>query len=124
MGRWLWLTFLAVFAQPPAPPACKAFAGGKCCDPQIAAHLPRQAVFAACGESNATYLGEQGAKETCKYFFQAAGAKPDESYVQVYAPAVKQVPPAPNDPFFSWKKIGRVFLADKAKSPKAAAMTA
>src|SRR5437867_1296439 len=122
MGRLLWLIFLAWFQQPPVP--CKAYAGGKCCDPQVAAHLTRQAVFAACGESDATFLGEQGAKDTCKYFFQADGARPDESYVQVYAPAVKQVPPAPSDPFFSWKKIGKVFMADKAKSPKAAAMTA
>ena len=69
------------------------------------------------------FLGEQGAKDTCKYFFQAEGAKPGDAYVQIYAPPAKQVPPTPNDPFFSWKKIGKVFLADRAKSPKAAAMT-
>ena len=40
------------------------------------------------------------------------------------APAQKEVPGEPNDPFFAWKKIGKVFVTEKAKSPKAAPMMA
>jgi hypothetical protein len=104
-------------------PKCKTW-GSKpqCCDPAIAAHLTKEAIFAACGESEATFLGEQGSKETCKYVFKVEGQKEDETFVQVYAPAQKEVPSEPNDPFFQWKKIGKVFVTEKAKSPKAAPM--
>src|SRR6186713_2194476 len=52
------------------PTNCKLH-GKKCCDPAITAHLPEDAVFKACGESDATYVGEDGgSKETCKYFFK------------------------------------------------------
>ncbi len=105
-----------------APMNCKAFGAGKCCDPAVTAHLPRDAVFKACGESDATYLGEVGSKETCKFVFKVAGEKPDDTFVQVYAPAQKEVPTSPNDPFFQWKKVGKAFLTEKAKSPKAAPM--
>ncbi|HVV49803.1 MAG TPA: hypothetical protein VHO06_09105 [Polyangia bacterium] len=111
-------------AAPAAPTNCKLH-GKKCCDPATEAHLAKEAVFRACGQSDATYLGEDGGeKETCKYFFKIAGAKEDETYVQVYAPAQKEVLSAPNDPFFSYKKVGKAFLADKAKSPKSAPMLA
>jgi hypothetical protein len=111
----------------PAPTAaakCKAHNGKACCDPAIAAHLPLSAVFSACGESDATFLGEEGSKETCKYVFKVEGQKEDETFVQVYAPAQKEVPSEPNDPFFSWKKVGKAFMTEKAKSPKAAPMIA
>lgn len=118
-------------ADKPAPAAapastvkCKAHNGKACCDPAVTAHLPLAAVFSACGESDATFLGEEGSKETCKYVFKVEGQKEDDTFVQVYAPAQKDVPSEPNDPFFSWKKIGKVFMADKAKSPKAAPMIA
>lgn len=107
-----------------APTNCKAFNGGKCCDPAVAAHLPKEAVFKACGESDATFLGEVGSKETCKYVFKVNGEKPDETFVQVYTPAQKEVPPSPNDPFFQWKKVGKAYMTEKAKSPKAAPMMA
>ena len=118
-------------AAPPAgaaaaatPTNCKLH-GKKCCDPAITAHLPKDAVFKACGESDATYVGEDGgSKETCKYFFKVPDAKEDESFVQVYAPAQKEVMQSPNDPFFSWKKVGKAYMTDKAKSPKAAPMAA
>jgi hypothetical protein len=112
--------------KPPAAPSgkCKAHNGKPCCDPAISAHLPLPAVFTACGESDATFLGEEGSKETCKYVFKVDGQKEDETFVQVYAPAQKTVPSEPEDPFFSWKKIGKVFMTDKAKSPKAAPMMA
>jgi hypothetical protein len=104
-------------------PKCKTW-GSKpqCCDPAIAAHLTKAAIFAACGESDATFLGEQGSKETCKYVFKVEGQREDETFVQVYAPAQKEVPSEPNDPFFQWKKIGKVYVTEKAKSPKAAPM--
>jgi hypothetical protein len=117
-------------ADKPAPtPAagavkCKAHNGKPCCDPAVTAHLPLAAVFSACGESDATFLGEEGSKETCKYVFKVEGAPETETYVQVYAPAVKDVPSAPNDPQFSYKKVGKVFMVDKAKTPKVAAMVA
>jgi len=107
-----------------APTTCK-LRGKKCCDPAVMAHLPKDAVFKACGESDATFIGEDGgSKETCKYFFKVADAKEDETFVQVYAPVQKEVMQEPNDPFFSWKKVGKVYMTDKAKSPKAAPMAA
>ncbi len=30
----------------------------------------------------------------------------------------------PNDPFFGYKKVGKVYMTDKAKSPKSAPMLA
>jgi hypothetical protein len=109
----------------PAPAGkCKAHNGKTCCDAAVSAHLPLPTVLAACGESDATFLGEEGSKETCKYFFKVEGQKEDETFVQVYAPAQKTVPSEPEDPFFSWKKVGKVFMTDKAKSPKAAPMMA
>lgn len=108
---------------PVAAAACaKPYAGGKCCEPGVAGHLPRAAVFGACGESDATYLGEKAGKDTCSYMFRV-GEK-DEAFVEVYAPAQKDVPSEPNDPFFSWKKVGKVFVTDKAKSPKSRPMLA
>ena len=43
--------------------------------------------------------------------------------MQVYAPR-KRGPAEPNDPFFSYKKVGKVFMTEKAKSPKSAPMAA
>jgi hypothetical protein len=114
-------------APPPAAahaPSCKVFGAGKCCDPAVAAHLTKDAVFSSCGESDATFLGEQGSKDTCKYFFKVAGQKDEETFVQVYAPAQKEVPDAPNDPFFKWGRIGHVFYTEKALSPKSAPLIA
>ena len=128
------------YAQPkPAAPAAPAGAGGApaadakptcklhgkaCCDPAIEAHLPKEAVYKACGVSEATYIGQEAQRETCKYFFKVEGAPEAETFVQVYAPQQKEVLPAPNDPFFSWKKVGKAYITDKAKSPKAAPMAA
>jgi hypothetical protein len=113
-------------AAKPAPPPtnCKVYGPGRCCDPAAAAHLTKEAVFAACGQSDATFLGEQGEKDTCKYFFKVAGAKEDETFVQVYAPPTKEVPDSPTDPFFKWGRIGKVFYTEKALSPKSAPMIA
>jgi hypothetical protein len=110
-------------ATPAAKPTCKLH-GKACCDPTVSAHLPKQAVYKACGESDATFAGEEGSKDTCKYVFRVPGQKEDETYVQVYAPAQKDVMQAPNDPFFSYKKVGKVYMTDKAKSPKSAPMLA
>lgn len=112
----------AAAAAAPAPTNCKAFNGGKCCDPAVTAHLAKQAVFSACGESDATFLGESASKEACKYVFKVEGEKPDDTSVEVYAPAQKEVPDSPTDPFFSWKRIGKAYMTEKAKSPKAAPM--
>jgi len=86
--------------------------------------IVKEAIYAACGESDATFLGEQGEKDTCKYFFKVAGAKEDETFVQVYAPPTKEVPDSPTDPFFKWGRIGKVFYTEKALSPKSAPMIA
>src|SRR5205807_7185671 len=83
-----------------------------------------KAVLGACGESDATFLGEQATKDGCKYFFKVDGGKPEDGVVQVYAPKMKDVPPAPQDPFFTWRKVGRAFMIERANSPKAAAMSA
>ena len=106
-----------------AKPTCKLH-GKACCDPAIEAHLPKEAVYKACGESETTYIGQEAQRETCKYFFKVEGAPEAETFVQVYAPQQKEVLPAPNDPFFSWKKVGKAYITDKAKSPKAAPMAA
>jgi len=123
----MWLIILLFQAATPAPalaPACKAYSSGKCCDAKVKEHLAKEAVYAACGQSDASYLGEKGDKDTCNYYFKVGSEPTDQTFVQVYSPAMKEVPSAPNDPFFSFKKIGKVFMIDKAKSPKAAAMTA
>ncbi|MDX2021044.1 MAG: hypothetical protein SF187_12455 [Deltaproteobacteria bacterium] len=105
----------------PAAPACKAY-NGKCCDPAIAAHLPKEAVFSSCGKSDAQYLGEQAAKDTCKYFFKIANEKEDTTFVQVYAPKQKDPGTEPTDPFFDWTRVGKAYVTKKAKTPKAAPM--
>ena len=103
----------------PAKPTCKLH-GKACCDPAIEAHLPKEAVFKACGESDATYLGQEAQRDTCKYFFKVDGEKDETgTFVQVYAPQQKEVLPSPNDPFFSWKKVGKAYITEKPKSPKA-----
>jgi hypothetical protein len=104
--------------------SCKSYGAGKCCDPAVTSHLPKEAVFSACGESEATFLGEQAGKDTCKYVFRVEGQKPEDTIVQLYAPAQKDVPDAPSDPFFRFKKIGKVFVTDKALSPKSAPLLA
>ena len=124
----------AARAQQPAPPPkpapapiptnCKVFGPGKCCDPAIAAHLTKESIFSSCGESEATFLGEQGSKDTCKYFFKVPGEKDQEMFVQVFAPPQKEVPAEPNDPFFKWGRVGKVFYTEKALSPKSAPMLA
>jgi len=113
-------------AKPPAPlpTNCKNYGPGKCCAPEVSAHLSKEAIFSSCGKTDATFLGESGSKDTCKYFFKVAGGKDEETFVQVYAPAQKEVPDAPNDPFFKWGKIGKVFYTEKALSPKSAPMVA
>jgi len=108
---------------PAAKPTCKLH-GKACCDPAIEAHLPKEAVFKACGESEETYLGQEAQRDTCKYYFKVPNEKDADTFVQVYAPQQKEVLQAPNDPFFSWKKVGKAYITDKAKSPKAAPMAA
>jgi len=106
-----------------AKPTCKLH-GKACCDPAIEAHLPKEAVYKACGESEQTYLGQESQRDTCKYFFKVQGEKEEDTFVQVYAPQQKEVMASPNDPFFSWKKVGKAYITDKAKSPKAAPIAA
>jgi hypothetical protein len=117
----------AVPATPPpaAPPAsCKTFGAGKCCSPDVSLHLAKEAIYAACGESESTFIGEAGTKDACKYHFKVAGENSDDTFVSVYTQAVKEVPDKPADPFFSYKKVGKVWVTEKSKSPKAAAMAA
>jgi hypothetical protein len=111
-------------APAPAPTNCKTYGSGRCCDPAVAAHLAKEAVYSACGESDATFLGEQGSKDTCKYFFKVQGEKEEDTFVQVYVPPTKDVPTAPNDPFFKWSKVGPVYYTEKAASPKSAPILA
>jgi hypothetical protein len=113
-------------APAPAAPAgnCKTFGAGKCCSPDVTLHLNKEAVFSACGQSEATFLGEAGSKDTCKFHFKVAGENSEETYVQVYSPIAKEVLDKPTDPFMSFKKVGKVWVTDKAKSPKAATQVA
>jgi hypothetical protein len=125
----------ATQAAPPSPtpagpaaaaPAagCKTFGAGKCCSPDVTMHLTKDAVFSVCGQTEATFLGEAGSKDTCRYHFKIAGESSEETFVQVYSPAAKEVLDKPTDPFMSFKKVGKVWMTDKAKSPKAAAQVA
>lgn len=107
-----------------APTNCKVYGNGKCCDPAVTAHLTKESVFKACGESEATFLGESGKKDECRYYFKVEGEKPDDTTIMVYAPQQKEVPSSPTDPFFSYKRVGKVYVTDKAKSPKVAATMA
>lgn len=110
-------------AQATPPTNCKTAGSGKCCDPAVSQHLTKEAIFAVCGESDASYLGEKGSKDTCRYVFKGPDpAAKEEAFVEIYAPAAKEVPDSPSDPFFAWKKVGRVFITDKAKTPKTAPM--
>ena len=112
-------------APAPAPAGnCKAYGGGKCCSPDVTLHLSKEDVYTACGKSEATFLGEVGSKDTCKYVFKIAGENEDSTYVQVYSPIAKEVLEKPTDPFMSFKKVGKVWVTDKAKSPKAQAQVA
>lgn len=122
------------------PTDCKRHGSGPCCDPAIAQHLSRQAIFSACRETAETFLGEKGGKDTCRYVFKAAavkapaaagkggtadaGAAPeaDTGFVEIYAPRSKVVPEAPTDPFFAWARVGKAFVTSKALSPKSAPM--
>ena len=124
----------ATQAAPPAPPAappaaapagnCKTFGAGKCCSPDVTLHLAKEDVFSACGQSEATYIGEAASKDTCRYHFKIAGENSEETFVQVYSPVAKEVLDKPTDPFMSFKKVGKVWMTDKAKSPKAATQVA
>jgi hypothetical protein len=124
----------ATQAAPPVPPAappaaapagnCKTFGAGKCCSPDVTLHLAKEDVYSACGQSEATYLGEAASKDTCKYHFKIAGENSEDTFVQVYSPVAKEVLDKPTDPFMSFKKVGKVWVTDKPKSPKAAAQVA
>ncbi len=114
-------------AAPAAPTGtCKTFGAGKCCSADVTMHLPKEAVYGACGESEATFIGEAASKDmfTCKYHFKVAGENSEDTYVQVYMGTGKEIPDKPTDPFFSYKKVSKgVWMTDKAKSPKAASMS-
>src|SRR5512139_99880 len=90
-------------AAPPAPAepkgTCKTFGAGKCCSPDVTMHLPREAVYSACGESEATFIGEAASKDrlTCKYHFKVAGENSEDTYVQVYVGTGKEIPDKPTD---------------------------
>jgi hypothetical protein len=117
----------ATAPAPAEPPSnCKTFGAGKCCSSNVTMHLAKEAVFSACGESDATFIGEAASKDmmTCKYHFRVEGEKSEDTVVQVYVGTGKEIPDRPTDPFFSYKRVGKkVWMTDKAKSPKAAAMS-
>ena len=75
-------TFAAPTTPATPPPAaakagdCKTFGAGKCCSPDVTLHLNKEAIYAACGESDATFLGESGSKETCKFHLRWRGRIP------------------------------------------------
>ena len=114
----------AAAGAPASSGDCRPHGTGPCCDPAIAQHLPRRAIFASCRETDETYLGEKGSKDTCRYVFKTAGAEGGSAFVEVYAPPTKQVPTEPGDPFFAWSKVGKAFVTTRAKSPRSAPMLA
>lgn len=130
----LLFVLLLAAATPEAPAACKAFDGGPCCDRDVSRHLSRYAVFGACRDTSERYLGERGSKDTCRYVFgpkRPRGEKPDpdqpiqpDGFVEISVPVRSDIPQQPDDPFFAWTKVGKAFVAYKAKVPSAAPMLA
>ena len=81
-------------ATPPAPggagrgprraaakPTCKLH-GKDCCDPAIEAHLPKEAVFKACGESDATFLGQEARRRHLQVLLQGRGRRRRERHLR------------------------------------------
>jgi len=68
---------------------CKTYGDGPCCDPGLARRLPKEAVFAACAQSEATFLGEEARGDGCRCAFRVAS---EDAFVQVH------VSPAPLRP--------------------------
>jgi hypothetical protein len=133
----LLFVLLLAAATPETPAACKAFDGGPCCDREVSRHLSRYAIFNACRDTSERYLGERGeggSTGTCRYVFgpkRTRGEKPDpdrpvqaDGFVEISVPARSDVPEQPDDPFFAWTKVGKAFVAYKAKTPNAAPMLA
>ena len=100
--------------------SCKSVPGGRCCDPSVAAHLPRDAIFSTCRDSLAIFVGEEAGKDTCRYLFRVDGQPATEATIEVSATAQKRVPVAPADAQFRYKRIGKAFVTDRALSAKAA----
>jgi hypothetical protein len=105
---------------------CKAYGDGPCCEKEVTRHLSRYSVFTACKEGSDTFLGEVGGKvgdnDSCRYVFRPkVGKEPGEAegFVEVSAPTQSEVPVEPQDPFFSWAKVGKAFVAVKGKTPQA-----
>jgi hypothetical protein len=107
-----------------AEAACKVHAGGRCCLPEVTAHLPKELVFAACKGAEAAYLGERKTSDGCRYVFGKEGVKTEDTTLEMTVSKLKNVPESPTDPFFKWKKAGKAYYTDKAASPKSAPMLA
>jgi hypothetical protein len=130
----LLFVLLLAAASPETPAACKAFDGGPCCDRELSRHLSRYAIFSACRDTSERYLGERGSKDACRYVFgprRPGGEKPDpdlpvpaDGFVEITVPARSDIPEQPDDPFFAWTRVGKAFVAYKAKVPTAAPMLA
>jgi hypothetical protein len=130
----LLFVLLLAAATPEASAACKAFDGGPCCVRDVSRHLSRYAVFSACRDTSERYLGERGSKDTSRYVFgpkRLRGEKPDpdkpiqpDGFVEISVPVRSDIPQQPDDPFFAWTKVGKAFVAYKAKVPSAAPMLA
>jgi hypothetical protein len=130
----LLFVLLLAAASPETPAACKAFDGAPCCDRELSRHLSRYAIFSACRDTSERYLGERGSKDACRYVFgpkRPRGEKPDpdqpvqaDGFVEITTPARSDIPEQPDDPFFAWTKVGKAFVAYKAKTPTATPMLA
>jgi hypothetical protein len=123
VGVFVPLAMLALSALAFSEEAkCKAHGQGPCCEREVTRHLSRYAVFSACKEGSDTFLGEVGGPDSCRYVFRPkVGKEPGEAegFVEVSAPAQSEVPEEPQDPFFSWAKVGNAFVAVKGKTPQA-----
>ncbi len=111
-------------AAPAAAPTCKLH-GKNCCDPAVMAHLPKDAVYKACGESDATFLGEDGVRRTPASTSSRSRAR------RKTTPSCRSTRRRRKRSCRSrtirssrWKKVGKVFMTEKAKSPKSAPMIA
>jgi hypothetical protein len=98
-----------------APPCGKVFrdpgvkAGSTCCMGPSAEVLKKSDIMAACGATEAQYLGETRDGRDCRFHFRAEGIDPRQSFVMLNRPVIPPGAPAPVKPDamlpWTWKKV-------------------
>ena len=138
-ARWWGSTAAYAQNKPAAPPRAGGAGGGRraaakptcklhgkaCCDPAIEAHLPKEAVFKACGESDATFLGEEAPSGHLQVLLQGRGRE-GRRHLRAGLRAGRRKRSCRRRTIRSsrGRRSARSYMTEKAKSPKAAPMVA